>query len=281
MKIGVLADGFRLSVRENLKAAREVGAQGVQLYAVEGETAPENVDAAARRDLRAYTRDLGLEFSAVCGDLGGFAFAGANPEKIERTKRIVDLALDLGCSVVTTHIGVVPPDESHPRRAVLAQALNAVGRYAESVGALLACETGPEPASVLRPFLDSLESRAVGVNLDPANLAMTYKTDFAETVRLLAPYIHHTHAKDGVLLKECDPEIAYGMVEAPEGYDEADYCLEVPLGEGDVRWDEYLGALRQVGYDGYLTIERECGEDPRRDISLAVGFLRERLARLG
>jgi len=283
MKIGVLADGFRLSTRENLIAAREVGAQGVQLYAVEGETAPENLSAAARRDLRAFARDQGLEFSAVCGDLGwgGFAFAERNPEKLERTKRIIDLALELGCPIVTTHIGVVPADEKHPRRAVMAEALNAIGRYAESVGAKLACETGPEPARVLRPFLDSLETRAVGVNLDPANLAMGFRTDFAETVRLLAPYIYHTHAKDGVLLKEGDPEIAYGMVEAPADYDESEYCLEVPLGEGDVRWEEYLGALKACGYDGYLTIERECGEDPRGDIALAVGFLQERLRRLG
>ena len=282
MKIGVLADCFRDSLTANMVTARRMGAQGVQLYAVEGATAPENMTAADRRELRAFAEGQGLEFSALCGDLGfgGFAFAGRNPEKIERTKKIIDLALDLGCGIVTTHIGVVPADGKHPRRAVMAEALNAIGRYAESVGAKLACETGPEPASVLRPFLDSLDTRAVGVNLDPANLAMTYRTDFAETVRLLAPYIYHTHAKDGVLLREGDPDVLYGMVDAPEGFNEEEYSLEVPLGEGDVRWDEYLGALRDCGYDGYLTIERECGGDPEGDIGLAVRFLRDRLARL-
>ena len=31
----------------------------------------------------------------------------------------------------------------------------------------------------------------------------------------------------------------------------------------------YIRALRKVGFDGYLTIERETGEDPAADIVLA------------
>ena len=53
---------------------------------------------------------------------------------------------------------------------------------------------------------------------------------------------------------------------------------EVPLGEGEVDWDAYLGALREVGFDGFLTIERECGADPTADIKTAVAFLKEKLA---
>ena len=49
--------------------------------------------------------------------------------------------------------------------------------------------------------------------------------------------------------------------------------MEVPLGEGGVPWDGYLAALRGIGFDGYLTIERECGDNPTADIEKAVKFL--------
>ena len=53
--------------------------------------------------------------------------------------------------------------------------------------------------------------------------------------------------------------------------------LELPLGQGDVNFDTYLPALAATGFDGFLTIERECGEAPEKDIALAVEFLREKL----
>ncbi len=54
--------------------------------------------------------------SAVMGDLGGHGFArpADNAWKIEKSKRIMDLALDLDTHVITTHIGVVPDQDSHP-----------------------------------------------------------------------------------------------------------------------------------------------------------------------
>ncbi len=53
---------------------------------------------------------------------------------------------------------------------------------------------------------------------------------------------------------------------------------ELPLGQGDVKWDEYLSALEQVGYKGFLTIEREVGDDPAKDIAAAVTFLRAKIS---
>ena len=42
-------------------------------------------------------------------------------------------------------------------------------------------------------------------------------------------------------------------------------------------WDAYLAALDQIGYEGFLTIERECGDDPQADVVLAVNFLKSKL----
>jgi len=284
-QIGVMVDSFRLELEEGLKKAREVGAAGVQIYATAGLMAPENLSSAQRKEILDIIKSNGLVVSAICGDLGGHGFAKAedNPWKIEKSKRIMDLAKDLEANIVTTHIGVVPEDENHPRWKVLQDACGELAEYADNVGAFFAIETGPEKAVTLKRFLDSLGSRGVSVNYDPANLVMVTGDDPVEAVYTLKDYIVHTHAKDGIMKKQTDPEIIYNYF-AEGGIEDlrlGDYFLETPLGEGHVDFDRYLKALQEVGYRGFLTIEREVGDDPEKDIRQAVVFLKEKLKALG
>lgn len=279
MKIGVLADSFRCeNIRDGLVKAREAGAEGVQIYAVKGPMHPDNLTARARKDLLAFVKDQGLVVSALCGDLGGgFANPEENPGKIALSKKIMDLAVDLEAPVVTTHIGVVPHDTSHPRFSILQQACYELAVYGDERGACFAIETGPEPAADLKVFLDSLcdrGARGVRVNYDPANLVMVTGDDPVKGVGTLRDYIVHTHAKDGIRLRENDPEIVYGMRrEESEEKQREEGFLEKPLGHGEVDFDAYIKALEEMGYDGYLTIEREVGDSPEKDIREAVTFL--------
>ena len=277
MKIGIITDSFRLGLRESLKKAADLGADGVQIYAVSGEMAPEALDAQARRDLKSYIGDLGLEVSALCGDMGGHAFTRAedNPKKVERSLRIMDLALDLGSSVVTTHIGVVPGDPNHDRYKIMQEACFQLAQYADSLDAHFAIETGPEPAAVLKQFLDGLHSTGVAVNLDPANFVMVTGDDPVQAVYTLKDYIVHTHAKDGRRNFYRDPEVVYGLVESEMLASPS--FIELPLGEGDVPFPAYLKALDEIGYKGFLTIEREVGDNPEADIRKAVGFLQQHI----
>jgi sugar phosphate isomerase/epimerase len=215
------------------------------------------------------------------GDLGGHGFGKAelNPERVERSKLIMDLAKDLDTEVVTTHIGVVPADPKHDRYKVMQEACEQLGDYGDKVGAYFAIETGPEKAVVLKAFLESLRSRGVRVNFDPANLVMVAGDVASEAVKTLGKHIVHTHAKDGVMLKSIDPELVYtpgGMVDGKRVVG-SDYFLEVPLGEGKVDFDAYLPALASTGFKGFLTIEREVGADPEGDIRKAVAFLKEKI----
>jgi L-ribulose-5-phosphate 3-epimerase len=283
-KIGVIVDSFGVGVTEGLKKARDVGAEGVQIYAVKGEMNPDNLTPAARRELRSYIESLGLEISALVGDLGGHGFGVKedNLWKVEKSKRIVDLALDLGTNIVTTHIGIVPHDASSELFGTMHAACEELGRYAKSAGAYFAIETGPEKAQDLKSFLDTLSTNGVSVNFDPANMVMVTGDDPVQGVRLLKDYIVHTHVKDGIRLKEVDPRDVYGAVGyAPMDHDKiaemvssGAYFREMPLGEGGVSFDDYFQALQDIGYTGYLTIEREVGGQPEQDIRLAVDFIK-------
>ncbi len=273
-KLGVMLESFKLSWREAVACAASIGADGVQIRATDGEFAPQAMTRDKKAELLNVLSANGLEISALCGDLGrGFGNKELNPALIEQSKRIIDLARELGTNIVTTHIGVVPQDRNHERYKIMQDACFELSRYADSCQAHFALETGPETSLTLKGFLDELGSTGVAVNLDPANLVMVTGDDPVKAVKHLEKYIVHTHAKDGRKLLDRDPEIIYGVSESEMLQDTA--FIELPLGEGDVPFEAYLNALTDIGYSGYLTIEREVGSTPKSDIILAADYLKK------
>ncbi len=271
--IGVITDSFRLPFPEAVKKAAEFGASGIQVYTTKGVMSPEALTPEKRKEVLKIVKDSGIVISALCGDFGhGFGDPEKNPQLIEDSKRVLDLALDLETNIVTTHIGVVPADKGHERYKIMQEACKELADYANSLNAHFAVETGPETADVLKGFLDSLGSRGVAVNLDPANFVMVTGDDPVKAVYTLKDYIVHTHAKDGIKLLDKSPEVIYGLIE--EEIQSGEAFREVPLGEGSVNFKNYLAALEDIGYKGFLTIEREVGPDPAKDIAMAVNFLK-------
>ena len=253
-KIGVMVESFRLGVKGGIAQAAALGCDGFQVYCTSGEMAPENMGAAARADFKAFVAGRGLVISALCADYGqGFLNPKTCDEAVAKSKRCVDLAVDLGTNVITTHIGTIPENQSDPAWRIGIDALSDLSAYAASKGVFFACETGPEAPAVMKKFLDKIKTKAIRVNYDPANLVMRGH-DQLGGVKILRDYIVHTHAKDGVRI---------------DGQGK-----EVPLGEGSVNFPKYLALLDEIGFDGFLTIEREVGGNPAADVEKAVTFLR-------
>lgn len=277
MKLGVVGDCFHCSIEECIRRAGALGLDGIQLYAVAGEFCPKSLSEEDILKYKALIREQGLVVSALCGDLGGHGFEieADNPARIEQTKRIIDLALRFDAHVVTTHIGVIPTDPTCEKYRVMLEALRECGAYAQQKGVTLAIETGPEIAPTLDRFVREAGD-GVGINLDPANYVMVTGQDPAAAVLLHREKIVHTHLKDGRMLRKSDPvEIYRSFAEGGiEALNVADYFIETPIGEGDVDFGAYFAALREVGFDGYLTIERETGADPSADIKKAADYVR-------
>ncbi len=272
--IGVMLDSFKLTTPASIKKASQLGAKGLQMYATSGEYSPENMTDSKISELLDMVKSHGMCFSALCGDLGrGFGNSELNPMLIEKSKRILDLALKLETNIVTTHIGVVPQDKNHDRYKIMQEACYELSRYADSLNAHFAIETGPEKAITLKGFLDDLDSKGVAVNFDPANFVMVTGDDPVAAVYTLSDYIVHTHAKDGKKLRDVNPEIIYRIIDE-EANSSVNY-IELPLGEGDVDFKAYLTALCDIGYRGFLTIEREVGNNPANDILIAADYLRK------
>ena len=256
MKVGIITASLPMDTRAGLKKAKELGAHGVQLWIVNNDLDPRRLARSGREEIKTYMASLGLERSALCGDIGGFTNPATMDEHVARTKEMFDLCVDLETPILTTHVGGLPEDKKKPLYVQTLSAVREVANYAAERGCCFATETGLESGAHLAEFLAEVGSDGARVNFDPANLCMN-GFNHLEDARALRKWIVHTHAKDGIFRS------------AKEGG-----YKEVALGKGDVNFPGYLSVLREIGFDGYLTIERECGEDPVSDIREAIVFLK-------
>jgi L-ribulose-5-phosphate 3-epimerase len=255
LKIGIRLESLGLPLRRALTEASRLGAAGVQVDAA-GDLAPNALTETGRREFRHLLRAYNLELTALsCPLRRGLDAAENQQPRIEHVQKILSLSFDLGPRIVVVQAGSVTDDPENPRMHLLSESLQALARYGDRVGATLALETGLEDGSTLATFLDRFDSGALGVNLDPANLLLHGFDPYA-SVQALHHRIVHSHAKDA---RQSSASRA---------------AQEVPLGHGDIDWLKYLAVLEEVEYCGWLTIERETGENRLADVAAGVSFLR-------
>ena len=164
-----------------------------------------------------------------------------------------ELCESFALPLMTFHAGFLPHEASDPARSVIMERLRAVADVFAARGIAVALETGQEAAETLAGFLEELEHPAVGVNFDPANMLLCDMGDPVASLRRLAPFVRQVHIKDALRTK------------TPGTWGE-----EVPVGDGEVDWEAFVGTLVECGLDCDLVIEREAGEARVRDIRRAV-----------
>jgi L-ribulose-5-phosphate 3-epimerase len=255
LKIGIRLESLGLPLRRALAEAGRLGISGVQVDAV-GDLAPNALSETGRREFCHLLRAHNVELTALgCPLRRGLDSAENQQPRLEHVQKVLDLSYDLGPRIVIVQAGSIAESPEEPRWHILSESLQALARHGDSTGTVLALETGLEKGSVLAAFLDQFDTGSLGVNLDPANLLL-HGFDPYESVRELGRRIVHAHAKDA---RQSSSSRA---------------AQEVPLGHGDIDWMKFLGVLEEVEYRGWLTIERETGDNRLADVSAGVAFLR-------
>jgi len=246
------------TLRRHMETVAEIGCTSVQPWIVNFEYTPCILDpevgsAQDRREARQAAEELGLTFSGFCAQLKGAATYGGLEEedglewRIEKTKVAITTSAELGGPLVTTHAGIMPEDVTAPAYQTLLRSVGEIARHAEQEGVYFALETGQERAEDLARFVETVGNPYLKVNYDPCNL-MQFGTREGTIagVEILKDHIIHTHAKDW------NPE-----------------TRRATCGQGLVPWDEYIAALKAIGYDGVCAIEDETGADDM------IGSIRE------
>jgi sugar phosphate isomerase/epimerase len=92
--------------------------------------------------------------------------------------------------------------------------------------------------------------------------------DPIEALEVLREYVVSVHCKDGDWPLRDKPELL---------------GVERPLGEGSVGIDNFVAKLKEIGYTGLLTVEREGveGEQRRRDIQRGVDLIKSLIQQKG
>lgn len=167
-----------------------------------------------------------------------------------------EVTAKLGVKYISTHAGFI--DESDPAYArKVHDRIKTLADAAAKKNLTLLLETGQETAEELRAFLEELDHPAIAVNFDPANMILYDKGDPIEALRTLGPWIRHLHVKDATRTKQ-----------------PGTWGAEVPWGRGEVGAGAFINALKEIGFNGAMAIEREAGNDRPGDIKLAVEKLK-------
>jgi sugar phosphate isomerase/epimerase len=269
MAIGIML-GVGEDPRESLRKAKEIGVDNVQM----GVPPDKYLEGEGLEELRSALKEFGIKVTTVfCGFEGesyadiptvrktvGFVPRERRAERIRKAMKISDFAKEIGCDRIAAHVGFIPEDPSDPLYGEVVEAVREVAEYCKGNGQLFCLETGQETAQTLLRFIKDVGMDNIRVNFDPANMILYGVGDPIEALELLKDYVVGVHCKDGKWPTEKD-KLGH----------------EVPLGEGDVGIERFIEKLKEIGYTGPLTIEREItGEEQKRDMLKAKALL-ERL----
>ncbi|MBE6651185.1 MAG: sugar phosphate isomerase/epimerase [Ruminococcaceae bacterium] len=183
-------------------------------------------------------------------------------QRIEMLLRGCDFAKAMGVQDVVMHVGYVPEYPASDEFQSLANDLKYVAQYFKNRGQYFLFETGQETPIALLRLIETVGIDSLGINLDPSNLITGGKGNPIDALTVFGQYVRGVHAKDG----------KYPTF----GFKDGTYSngVQVPLGEGHVDYPRFLAKLREIGYDGPLTIEREIsGEQQRLDIIAGKAYL--------
>jgi sugar phosphate isomerase/epimerase len=234
-----------------------------------------NLDGHAADDWRRALEDENFALATVFAAYNGESYAdiptvqrtvGFIPretrrEREERTYAVSDFAAKLGAPSIATHIGFVPEDASDADYAGVRDVVRRVCDHAARHNQFFALETGQEPAAVLLRFFRDVDRPNLRINFDPANMILYGTGDPIEALRTLAEHVLSVHCKDG---------------DWPPAGQPGALGTERPLGSGAVGVERFIATLKDVGYRGILSIEREAEnqEERLRDIHAAVNLLK-------
>lgn len=256
----------------HLDVAQELGIPTVQVHAPHQQTRTQ----AAADAFLARTKAAGITVTCVFGGFEGESYAdipttartvGLVPEetraaRVQEMKEISDFAKILGCDTVGLHVGFVPADRSSASYKSLIDVTRNLLDHVAANGQKLHLETGQESADHLLEFIHDVQRSNLFINFDPANMILYGTGNPIEALKKVGHLVRSVHCKD-----------AKWAAPALRG---KEWGCEVALGEGEVGMETYLRTLKEVGYQGPLTIEREIAHDreqQKRDIGTAVALL--------
>ncbi|MBT3294991.1 MAG: sugar phosphate isomerase/epimerase [Verrucomicrobia bacterium] len=267
LDVGVLV-GLKAEPDPEIKKVADLGLKSCQIctwnIALCTDSTGEKLTAAcATHDVGVSTFWAGYSGPAVWNFLEGPSTIGLVPEKYRDTrvgelKEAATWAAKHGLPSITTHVGFLPEDPNDPLYGGTVDALKDVVSHCDELGIEFWFETGQETPVTLLRTIERIGLDNMGINLDTANVILYGKGNPVDSLDVFGSYVKDLHLKDGFYPTTGDH-----------------LGKQVPLGKGKVDFKAVVSRLKELGYTGPLTLERECG-----DAADEIADLRECIAML-
>ena len=242
-----------------LDVVRELGIKTIQLHTPH----PQSRTPEKAKEFLAKLAEYGIEITVVfCGFEGesyesikitaetvGLVPKATRAARLAESKDIADFAKLLGVDAIGSHVGFVPHDTNSPDYKDMVACVQDLCGHLKKNGQRLHLETGQESVEGLLGFINDVGMDNLFINFDPANLILYGIGDPLGALRKIGAYVRSVHCKDAT---------------ATKGTPGVDWGAEVPFGTGEVDAEAFLRTLKEIGYDGPLTIEREIPQEPAR-----------------
>ena len=207
------------------------------------------------RQLLLYLDELNLKMACL-------SFASrtslCDPDRLESRldaiRSAMKLAYQMKSGLLTVRIGRIPHDPDSPEYQTLCEILNDLTKFGNHIGTTLLITPSGDSAEELLQIISSVTQGPIGINYDPAVFVLSGQNPL-EALRTLHSSFMHVQVRDAV--RDFDGNGS-----------------EVPVGRGEVKWDELLALIDEAGYRGWLTVDRTQGDDRTGDIARAIQFLR-------
>ena len=258
MPVGVFAS-IDAGLGVKLEVVRDLGIKTIQLHTpAKASRTPENAKAFLEKlseyGITTTVVFLGFEGEtyetiARTAETVGFVPEETRQARLQEAREIADFAKLLGVEAIGSHIGFVPHDTASDAYKGMVAAIQEYCDYLKKNGQRLHLETGQEKAENLLAFLHDVGRDNIFINFDPANLILYGMGNPIESLKKVGKYVRSCHCKDAL---------------PTTGTPGVDWGTEVPFGQGKVDAKLFLQTLKDIGYTGPLTIEREIPEEPER-----------------
>jgi D-psicose/D-tagatose/L-ribulose 3-epimerase len=250
MKLGLINSAWAQAGRDTawgLRKTKELGFDSVDIF-----TDPYDIDVRERRLIKEECDRLDLPIISLCCVAVGLIDFNPSVQRfhVERVRKYLNLAYEYDAHNVLLVLGeyiwnreVIPPEEQWKTGVLNCRQL---AEYAETLGLQIALELEPFPLSLLNnidrmvQFIDDVDHPALQANLDISHLVLA---DVApQEIRKLRDRTIHVHISD------CDGKV-HG---------------DLPPGRGVVDFVSYLQEIKNLNFDGAISIELEYSPEPDR-----------------
>lgn len=258
---GLWRDQAKLSVDEFLVKAKELGFDGVMLMAKRPHLSPLDYDKEARARLKKRIEDLGLTLVGLAG-YSDFT-AGLDKPGIPHTEiqaayigQVAELASDLGTKMVRIFTGYERPGVPYDKQyALVLEGIKLAAKEAQKYGVTLVVQNHHDIAihhDAMYWLLNEINLPNVKAGWDAwsPTLEDLSKKEIRESVFKMKPFIVNTIAADYVEMPRYQYENHL-----------TNYAAEKPvmrataMGEGVIDYESFIGALKEIGYQGYIVYE--------------------------